>query len=187
MHTQMNKNAITNTNYKNVKNAVNSTNTKSMSPNIFNVLSNKEIPSLAEGGFVESPTIAQVGDAKTPGGKTEGEMVIAPSKLPEILAETNVIEKTQNRTIEKIGEIKSSPTRGLTDMANDSLTTNADARTNQEMSMSSASASSSAPVVINQAAQQTQSAPATTSVGGQKVGMSDLSNISLPRWRSRLG
>ena len=190
LHNQVNKNAISNTNYENVSKIVNSKNVKSINPNISTVLTKElKIPSLAEGGFVDNPTIAQIGDAKLPSGKKEGEMVIAPSKLPEILAETKVLEKTEKKTAEKIGEIKNSPTKGLSEMANESLMTNADRRITQQTNNNATNGQDapSAPLVINQAGTQTSSAPPTSSQGGQKLGMNDMMNVSLPRWRSRMG
>ena len=189
LHNQMNKNSISNTNYENVSKIVNSKNIKSITPNISTVLTKEiQIPSLAEGGYVEKPTVAQIGDAKTPSGKKEGEMVIAPSKLPEILAETNVIEKAQKKSTEKAGAIKNSPTKGLSEMANESLMVNADRKTTQQANTASNTQETpSAPLIINQAGQSIQSAPPTSSPGGQKLGLNDMMNVSLPRWRSRMG
>ena len=189
LHNHMNKTTFGDTNYENVSKVVNSENIKSLSPNITNVLTKqKEIPSLAKGGFVETPTIAQIGDAKSSSGKKEGEMVIAPSKLPEILAETNVIEKTEKKTIEKVGDIKNSPSKGLSEMANESLMTNADRKATQQTSnTTNAQQDSGPPVVINQAGSTTQSPAPSSSSGGQKLAFNDIMNVSLPRWRSRMG
>jgi len=188
MHNRVNKNSISNTNYENVSKVINSKTTKSIIPNISTVFSKQtEIPSLALGGFVEKPTVAQVGDAKSPSGKSEGEMVISPSKLPDILAKTNVIEKTQKQ-IQKVDEIKESPTKGLSEMANERLMINADRKTTQQANTSAPQdAPSTGPIVINQAGQQTSSAPPTSSQGGQKLRFNDTMNVSLPRWRSQMG
>tara|TARA_B100001094_G_scaffold333010_1_gene407886 strand:- start:2528 stop:3739 length:1212 start_codon:yes stop_codon:yes gene_type:complete len=188
MHNRVNKNSISNTNYENVSKVINSKTTKSIIPNISTVFSKQtEIPSLALGGFVEKPTVAQIGDAKLPSGKSEGEMVISPSKLPDILAKTNVIEKTQKQ-IQKVDEIKESPTKGLSEMANERLMINADRKTTQQANTSAPQdAPSTGPIVINQAGQQTSSAPPTSSQGGQKLRFNDTMNVSLPRWRSQMG
>tara|TARA_R110000851_G_scaffold23579_3_gene68905 strand:- start:4351 stop:5814 length:1464 start_codon:yes stop_codon:yes gene_type:complete len=187
MHNLVNKNSISNTNYENVSKVINSKTAESIIPNISTVFSKQtEIPSLALGGFVENPTVAQIGDAKSPSGKSEGEMVISPSKLPDILAKTNVIEETQKR-IQKVDVIKESSTKGLSQMANEKLMMNADKKTSQQANTASQDAPSTGPIVINQAGQQTQSAPPTSAQGGQKLRFNDTMNVSLPRWRSKMG
>jgi len=64
--------------------------------NIVHVGKKIKIPSLAKGGIASRPTIAQIGDALSPSGQPDPEIITPISKVPELLAKTKTLEQSSN-------------------------------------------------------------------------------------------
>ena len=97
--TNVNENRKSNQYDKRMTSKIINVNLHSLNNKVDNIIKRKEIkpiPSLAKGGFAGTPTLAVIGDSKDSSGKSEGEMVIQPSKLPNILADAKVMEQTTN-------------------------------------------------------------------------------------------
>ena len=140
-----------------------------------------KIPSLAIGGVAETPTIAQIGDAVDPSGRPDPEIVTPMSKVPEMLAKTKTMEKSQT-IIDK-----NSKTSSLNNVAKQTMSENNSLKLNKEESPSK----ETTPTIINSPTINqgggNNSAPPVPQNITPKSSSSFSSYAHLPRWRRGMG
>jgi hypothetical protein len=140
-----------------------------------------KIPSLAIGGVAETPTIAQIGDAVDPSGRPDPEIVTPMSKVPEMLAKTKTMEKSQT-IIDK-----NSKTSSLNNVAKQTMSENNSLKLNKEESPSK----ETPPTIINSPTINqgggNNSAPPVPQNITPKSSSSFSSYAHLPRWRRGMG
>jgi hypothetical protein len=138
------------------------------------------IPALAAGGLVSKPTVAQIGDSISPSGQPDPEIVTPMSKVPEMLAKTKTLEKS-NTIINKTPTNKS-----IGSAAKQTMNENANLKLNKE---DDKGGGDKPPVtVVNNSSTKTEAKPAPTPQTKPSKSSPAISSYAhLPRWRRGIG
>ena len=141
--------------------------------------SSKEIPSFAKGGFVPTPTIAKIGDAKDPSGKPEGEWIVPDSKVRKV---PNISQSKQPEVF--LGKsVKVTTSQEASKVLNENASLKA-----QESSTRQSKEPAANITTVNNVQKGGESGRSNPPIGGTTKAVGSMSlNTQYPRWRQKMG